>query len=347
MEQVKGIFEGKSGMSSTFVVAEAGVNHNGNLKTALDLVDAAKNSGADAVKFQLFDPTEQISINSPTATYQRQATGENSMLEMAKSYDLPWNAHIEIAEYCSEIGIMYMSSCFDVNAIDFYQQIGGKILKIASGEITNTDLLVHAAKTNLPIILSTGMSTLPEIGFATELILKNSSAQLTLLHCVSRYPTPIHTLNLNFINTLKSTFNLPIGLSDHSQHQSVGGWAVNHGAVVIEKHFTLDKASFGPDHAMSCSPNELKEYIKEIRDAEIALGTFDKVLTKEELEVRDIARRSIVASKNLAKGTIISPDHLALKRPGNGMDPSMKSSLVGKKLKRDLKVDDQISLSDL
>ena len=136
-------------------------------------------------------------------------------------------------------------------------------------------------------------------------------------------------------------------MSDHSQHQSVGGWAVNHGAVVIEKHFTLDKASFGPDHAMSCSPNELKEYIKEIRDAGSALGTFDKVLTKEELEVRDIARRSIVASKNLAKGTIISPDHLALKRPGNGMDPSMKSSLVGKKLKRDLKVDDQISLSDL
>ena len=333
-------------MSSTFVVAEAGINHNGKIKTALDLVDAAKNAGADAIKFQLYDPLEQISVNSPTASYQRQATGENSMLEMAKGYNLSWNAHIKIVEYCSEIGIMYMSSCFDINAIDFYQQIGGKILKIASGEITNTDLLVYAATTKLPIILSTGMSTLSEISLATELILTNSSAQLTLLHCVSCYPTPIHALNLNFISTLRSTFNLPIGLSDHSQHLSVGGWAVNNGAVVIEKHLTLDKTSFGPDHAMSCSPTELKKYIREIRDAEIALGAFNKVLTKEELEVRDVARRSIVASKNLAIGTIISPEHLALKRPGDGLSPLIKSSLIGKKLKRALRIDDQISLND-
>jgi N,N'-diacetyllegionaminate synthase len=332
--------------NNTYVIAEAGVNHNGKLDIALKLADAAKEAGADAVKFQLYNAIEQISVNSPTASYQRLATGDKLMLDMAKNYDLPWYLHEKIANHCAEIEIDYMASCFDTDAIDFYRKLNGKVLKIASGEITNIELIQYACKTNLPIILSTGMSTLDEIKFTTELILNNSSAPLTLLHCVSRYPTQIQDLNLNFITTLKSVFSLPIGLSDHTQHLSVGGWATTLGATVIEKHMTLDKSLVGPDHAMSCSPAELKVYIKEIREAQIALGSHEKILTQEEISVRDVARRSVVASRDLEIGTIISPNDLLVKRPGNGISPLKKSDLIGKKLKKTINKDDQLTWDD-
>jgi N,N'-diacetyllegionaminate synthase len=333
--------------NSTFVIAEAGVNHNGNLSMALELVDAAVEAGADAVKFQLFNASEQISKYSPTAAYQQTATGENSMLAMAKTYDLPWDAHRRISQYCNKVGIQYMSSCFDAEAIKLYKKINGKILKIASGEITNFELLTAAAESNLPIILSTGMSTFAEISEAVNHIITISSSPIALLHCVSRYPTPIEALNLNFINTLSVAFNLQIGLSDHTNHLGVGGWAVICGASIIEKHLTLDRALSGPDHAMSCNPEEMKIYIKQIREAECSLGDSQKVLTQEEIEVRNVARRSIVAARDLPRGSVLTSEDLAFKRPGTGISPSLKKLLLGRKLKKSLSADQQIAWEDL
>jgi N,N'-diacetyllegionaminate synthase len=333
--------------SPCFIIAEAGINHNGNLAMALKLVDSALEAGADAVKFQLYNAKEQISTFSTTASYQKQATGTSSMLEMAKSYELSWDNHRKIIEYCHNVGIKYIASCFDFTAIDFYRQIGGEIIKIASGEITNIDLIEYAAKTSMPIILSTGMSTLPEITYATEIIRRVSKSPLALLHCVSIYPTPISELNLNFIKTLSEAFNLPIGLSDHTQSLDVGAWSVTRGAVIVEKHFTLDKSLVGPDHAMSCSPQELKFYVKKIRDAQIALGSFQKKLSKEEIEVRDVARRSIFAARNLPEGTVITEDDLTVKRPGTGISPTMKNRLIGLRTKKLIKSGQLLTWTDV
>jgi N,N'-diacetyllegionaminate synthase len=330
-----------------FVIAEAGVNHNGSLKMALELVDAAAEARADAVKFQLFNASEQISRYSPTAAYQQSATGEKSMLEMAKTYDLPWEAHEQISQHCKSVGIMYMSSCFDAKSVHFYHQIGGEILKIASGEITNTELLKVAAESGLPIILSTGMSSIGEISDAVNHIRKSANPPLALLHCVSRYPTPLDALNLNFIKTLSAVFNLPVGLSDHTNHLGVGGWAVVCGASIIEKHMTLDQNLSGPDHAMSSTPEDMKRYIQQIREVESALGNSEKLISQEEIEVRDVARRSIVAARDLPKGTKLTPDDLALKRPGNGISPLFKHLLLGRELNKMLSADQQIAWEDL
>jgi sialic acid synthase SpsE len=333
--------------SPCFVIAEAGINHNGNLAMALKLVDSALEAGADAVKFQLYDAKEQISTFSTTANYQKQATGTSSMLEMAKSYELSWNNHRKIIEHCHNIGIKYIASCFDVSAVNFYREIGGEIIKIASGEITNVELIEYAAKTNMPIILSTGMSTMSEINYATEIIKNISKSPFALLHCVSIYPTPISELNLNFIQTMSEAFNVPIGLSDHTQSLDVGAWSVTRGAVIVEKHFTLDQSLIGPDHAMSCSPQELKFYIKKIRDAQIALGSFQKKLSKEEIEVRDVVRRSLVAARDLPEGIIITGDDLTVKRPGIGISPTMKNRLIGLRTKKLIKSGQLISWADV
>jgi sialic acid synthase SpsE len=331
----------------TFVIAEAGVNHNGSLSMALELVEAAAEAGADAVKFQLFNASEQISRYSPTAQYQRSATGQKSMLQMAKMYELPWEAHLDIFRRCESAGIMYMASCFDKEAIDFYQQLGGKILKIASGEITNFDLLSAAADSGLPTILSTGMSSIAEISEAVNHIKSNSRNSLSLLHCVSRYPTPLEGLNLNFIKSLSVAFNLPVGLSDHTEHASVGAWAVVAGASIVEKHLTLDRTLNGPDHAMSSTAEDIKKYITQIREAELALGSFDKQISKEEIEVRDVARRSIVAARDLPLGTRLTPEDLAFKRPGTGISPTFKHLLLGRQIKTAIPVDQAIAWEDL
>jgi sialic acid synthase SpsE len=314
---------------------------------ALDLVEVACKAGANAVKFQLFNPVEQISANSHTAEYQRKATGKVSMLEMAKDYDLPWEDHIRIKQHCDALGIMYMSSCFDKDAIDFYKQIGGKILKIASGEITNLELLSHAAKSELPLILSTGMSTLPEVSDAIHHIKRIANSTLALLHCVSRYPTPLAELNLNFMTTMRVAFGSTVGFSDHTDNLSTGSFAVILGARIIEKHFTLDRNLSGPDHEMSCSPESLTEYIRRIREAEVSLGKFHKQFSPEEIEIRNVARRSIVATKNLQIGHTLTSNDLTLKRPGTGINPVFMPHLIGRKLTRSIMSDQQLSWDDL
>ncbi len=323
------------------------MNHNGSLPAALRLVEVAADAGADAVKFQLYDPHEQISSSAPTASYQRTATGEESMLGMAMSYDLAWDEHRSIAQHCQDAGIMYMSSCFDGAAVDFYRDIGGQVIKLASGEITHVDLLEHAADAQAPIILSTGMSTMSEIALAVDLIQARSDAPLALLHCVSRYPTPLAALNLNYMTTLAAAFGVSVGLSDHTDHVGVGGWAVAKGARIVEKHFTLDRTLPGPDHAMSCGPDELATYVANIRDAERALGSFRKVLTTEELQVRDAARRSVVAKRDIAAGRQLTDDDLAVKRPGTGLSPSLKAGLIGRRTRRAVRADQQITWEDL
>ena len=333
--------------NSTFVIAEAGVNHHGDISMALDLVEVASKAGANAVKFQLFNPVEQISANSHTAEYQRKATGKVSMLEMAKDYDLPWEAHRRIKQHCEAVGIMYMSSCFDKDAIDFYKEIGGEILKIASGEITNLELLSHAAKSGLPLILSTGMSTLTEISHAIDQVKGLANSTLALLHCVSRYPTPLAELNLNFMTTMRVAFGSTVGLSDHTDNLSTGGFAVILGARIVEKHFTLDRNLSGPDHEMSCSPESLTEYVRRIREAEVSLGKFHKNFSPEEIEVRNVARRSIVATKNLQIGQTLNSNDMTLKRPGTGISPIFMPHLIGRKLTRSIMSDQQISWDDL
>ena len=324
-------------MNKTYIIAEAGVNHNGNINTALKLVDVAKKTGADAVKFQLFDIDEQISDLAPTAYYQKKSYGNISMKKMAKSYQLPWKAHIRIKNYCKKLKIQYLSSCCDVNSINFLtKKLKTKTIKISSGEITNYKLLKHATKKANKVILSTGMSNLKEIKKAVEILKKNKKTNIILLHCISAYPTKNKDLNLKAIQTLKKEFKLDIGFSDHSLGYEGAVVAVSLGAKVIEKHFTLSKKMKGPDHLMSLEPNELKKYIFEIRETEKILGSGFKKPISEELELIKIARRGIFSKKEVLKGKKITSDYLTLKRPVIGIPAEKINQIIGKKAKKNI-----------
>jgi sialic acid synthase SpsE len=304
-----------------FVIAEAGVNHNGALGRALELVDAAKSARADAVKFQLYRVEEQVSRAATTAAYQRERTGSSSMREMAESYDLPWDAHRDIAAHCRDVGIAYMASCFDPQAIDFLLSLGGESIKIASGEITNCPLLAYAAKTGKPILLSTGMSSLEDVTGAVEHMRESGPSPLALFHCVSDYPTEPRTANLRVMKTLADAFGVPVGFSDHTEGHAVAAAAVALGACMIEKHFTVDKTLPGPDHAMSLAPRDFEDFVAAVRSAEAALGDGAKRVSAKELETRQIARRSLVSRRDIEPGQSLDDENVCLKRPATGIDP--------------------------
>jgi N-acetylneuraminate synthase len=315
-----------------YVIAEAGVNHNGSLDKALSLVNVAKAAGANAVKFQLFDAEEQVSRSARTADYQQSQTGQVSMLEMARDYDLPWETHREIKKYCDELDITYMASCFDQRAVDFYLELGGNAIKVGSGEITNYPLLGYMASTNKPILLSTGMSTLEDVAGAVAHIKANGSSPLALFQCTSEYPTEPSNANLRAINTLKTEFGVPVGYSDHTRDNIAVVAAVALGACIVEKHFTLDRTMAGPDHHMSLNPDELHTYVQSIRTTELALGDGVKVPTEAEKRVAKAARRSLVSSRAILVGECLSDENVTLKRPAAGIDPRLWATVRGRQV---------------
>jgi N-acetylneuraminate synthase len=330
-----------------FIIAEAGVNHNGSLENALKLVDVAKASGADAVKFQLFNADEQVSRAAQTADYQQAQTGQESMLEMARSYDLPWEAHRDIKKHCEQVGITYMSSCFDQKAVDFFLELGGAGIKVGSGELTNYPLLAYMSSTGKPILLSTGMSTLEDVVGAVEHIHASGPSSVALFQCTSEYPTAINRVNLRVIATLKQRFQVPIGYSDHTEGNTAAIAAVALGACMVEKHFTLDKSMIGPDHRMSLDPHELQGYVEAIRAAELALGDNEKKPTEAEVEVAKVARRSLVSTRVIQPGETLSDENVTLKRPANGIDPRLWPSVRGRKVRTEIAADIPITWEQL
>ena len=306
-----------------FIIAEAGVNHNGDVDLAKKLVDIAKEAGSDGVKFQLYRPEEQVSRSAPTAEYQSESTGSRNMLDMARAYDLPWDAHRDIAAHCRKVGIIYMASCFDQSAVDFLMSLGGDCIKVGSGEITNYPLLAYMSATGKPILLSTGMSTLQDVAGAVEHIRAHGDSEILLLHCVSNYPADPATINLRTMQALAQAFGVPVGFSDHTLGSTVAIAAVGAGVCMVEKHFTLDKTLAGPDHAMSLNPQELHNFVTAIRTAESAMGNGVKQLLPREKNVQIAARRSLVSAQFIRSGEKLDGTNVTLKRPATGIDPRL------------------------
>lgn len=327
---------------SCFVIAEAGVNHNGDIQLAKELVYAAKESGADAVKFQTFKADTLVNKTAAKAEYQKNNTSNSTtQYEMLRALEISEENHYLLNDLAVSLGIEFMSTGFDEATIDFLVSLGVKRLKIPSGEITNLPYLEHCAQTGLPLIMSTGMCTLVEVRQAIAAISLfyglNLQDNLILLHCTSNYPAAFKDVNLRAMQTLQQEFNVPVGYSDHTLGVLIPTLAVGLGACVIEKHFTLDKTLSGPDHAASMTPDEMKQLIQAIRDTESALGTGEKKPADNELPIRELVRRSVTLKRDLLKGALINKEDLILLRPGNGISPAELSKIIGLKVNLNLK----------
>lgn len=330
---------------SILIIAEAGVNHNGSLAMAKQLAGVAKAAGADIVKFQTAKPELVISRFAEKAEYQKAETGEaESQLEMCKRIHLTFDEHAQLKEYCDSIGIAYLSTPFDLDSIDFLQQMGTPMWKVPSGEITNLPYLEKIAATKKPVLLSTGMSMISEIEDALTILEDGGAGPITLLHCNTEYPTPIEDANLLAMQDLREQFGLPVGYSDHTAGIEADIAAAALGAVVIEKHFTLDKALPGPDHKASLSPEELTAMVAAVRKTELALGDGRKHVTESEAKNKPIARKSILAKRDIKKGETFTPENLTVKRPGDGISPMRWYDVLGKTAKRDFAEDEKIEL---
>lgn len=331
-------------VSAVFVIAEAGVNHNGDPVLARRMVDVAADAGADAVKFQTFHADALAREDAPKAEYQKETTGTTeSQYAMLRKLELPDELHCDLAERSRERGIEFLSTAFDERSADLLDHLGMPRFKVASGEITNLPLLQHVAAKRKPVILSTGMSTLPEIGAALGILEKGGAAGITLLHCVSDYPTRPQDVNLRVMELLRRTFGVPVGFSDHTPGASVALAAVALGAVIIEKHFTLDRNLPGPDHRASLDPGALRDLISGIREVEAALGREEKRLTAGEESTRLVARRSLVAAEDLPAGTVLEARHLLAKRPGRGISPMQMGLVIGRQLRSPVNRDSLLS----
>ncbi len=330
----------------TFIIAEAGVNHNGDIRKALKLVDVAKKAGADAIKFQLYRIEEKISKIAFIHKYQKKNVGNKSMKQMAQRYDLPWEKHHIIKNYCIKKKIKYMSSITDIKSCDFlFKNLNTKIFKISSGEITNLDFLEYCAKKKVPIILSTGMSNEKEILQAVKIIKKISKKNLYLLHCISLYPAPYNYLHLKYIKRLKRKFKCEVGFSDHSEGYMASCIAVAMGAKIIEKHFTIDKKLPGPDHAMSLDPSELKDFVKKIRETEKMIGMENKKITSDEKEMIKVARRGVISIKSIKKGDYFTSKNIAIMRPCIGIGADKIKKVIRKKSSKNIKENTPITFS--
>lgn len=326
------------------IIAEAGVNHNGSLETAKELVRTAKSCGADIVKFQTANLNSLVSKFAPMADYQKENTGsEESQKEMLSKLLLSFDDFNELADYCRELGIMFLSTPFDIESIHFLSDMQD-IWKIPSGEITNYPYLVEIAKTGKDVILSTGMSNMEEIRDAVNILKQNGAKDITILHCTTEYPTPFNEVNLNAMSTLKKEFGCKIGYSDHTKGIEVSLAAAAMGAEVIEKHFTLDKNMPGPDHKASLEPDELKALVDGIKNIELAMGSYSKTPTVSELKNRTAARKSIVAAKNIKAGELFDESNITTKRPGNGISPMQWNNVIGTVAKRDFMEDELIEI---
>jgi N-acetylneuraminate synthase/N,N'-diacetyllegionaminate synthase len=328
-----------------FVIAEAGVNHNGDLEMAKRLIDVAIKAGADAVKFQTFKAETLVTATAPKAEYQTQTTPvDESQLEMLRKLELSNEDHDELSAYCRRNGILFLSTPFDEDSADLLDALSVPVFKISSGDLTNTPLLEHVAKKRKPVILSTGMADLAEVRDAVETLNAAGCDEVVLLHCVSDYPADPADVNLRAIQTLRKTFNLPVGFSDHTQGLEVALAAAALGASVIEKHFTLDRNLPGPDHRASLEPDELTRFVSGIRTVESSLGSGEKVPTAREIETAKVARRSIVATQTIPAGTIVERNMIAAKRPGTGLPPARLNSIVGRKTRIEIPVGTLLTL---
>jgi N,N'-diacetyllegionaminate synthase len=327
------------------IIAEAGVNHNGDLERALKLVDAASDAGVDYVKFQTFHADEFVTETAVKAKYQTRSTRQDeSQLCMLRRLELSAEDHISLINHCRDVGVRFFSTAFDLRSIDFLSELDLGLFKIPSGEITNVPYLRHVGAKRLPLILSTGMASLGEIERAIELLESSGTdrERITVLHCNTEYPTPMSDVNLRAMVTIHQAFGVKVGYSDHTEGIEVPIAAVALGAVVIEKHFTLDRTLPGPDHAASLEPGELKTMVSAIRNIEQALGDGIKRPTPSELPNREVARRSIVAAVKIRKGEILTANNLAAKRPGTGISASMWDNLIGRAAFKDFEKDELI-----
>ena len=331
----------------TLIIAEAGVNHNGDLQKAKELIDVAAEAGADYVKFQTFDAAKLVSMNTPLADYQRvNLIDFDSQFEMLSKLELTKEMHYELVSYCSGKGIGFFSTGFDTQSVDFLISLGQEILKIPSGEITNLPYIRHIGGMAKRVILSTGMSTMQEIESALNTLISygTEKEKVTVLHCTSAYPAPMDEVNLLAMLAIKDHLKVNVGYSDHTLGIEVSVAAVALGATIIEKHFTLDKNLIGPDHKASLEPYELKNLVTSIRNIDVALGTSMKKPSQSEIENLKVIRKSIVASKEIRKGEVFTSLNLTTKRPGTGISPIRWDEVLGKVACRDFQTNEMIEL---
>jgi N,N'-diacetyllegionaminate synthase len=320
-----------------FIIAEAGVNHNGDLKLAKKLVDIAAEAGADAVKFQTFKTESIVTVAAEKAAYQQDTTGGGTQYEMLKKLELGERDFRELANYTKNRGIIFLSTAFDTGSVDSLARLGVPAFKIPSGEINNFPLLKYIACQKKPVILSTGMSVMAEVAEAVKFLKKEGAADIILLHCVTSYPAKVEDTNLKVMESMRRRFRLPVGLSDHTAGIYVPVAAVALGACIIEKHFTIDKNMPGPDHRASLEPAELKEMVRAIKDIDKAMGDGLKRPTETEEANKQVARRSLVAKTDIPAGTVITGEMLDIKRPGTGIEPKNINKVIGKKAAETIK----------
>ena len=321
---------------SVYIIAEAGVNHNGSFALACKLVDAAKEAGADCIKFQTFKSENLVSRSAKKAEYQKMTTGDSSQQDMLKKLELSFDEFIQLKDYCEKVGICFLSTPFDLDSIDFLNSIDMPFWKIPSGEVTNLPYLLALAKTGKPVVMSTGMCTLQEIRAAIDVLQANGTTEIKLLHCNTEYPTPFEDVNLKAMQTMRDEFHLEVGYSDHTKGIEVPIAAVALGATIIEKHFTLDRNMEGPDHKASLEPQELAEMVCCIRNIEKALGKVSYELSDKMKSNRDFSR-SLFVVEDMEKGEIITENNVRSIRPGYGLHPKYLKDILGKRVNKNLK----------
>ncbi|MCF0225968.1 MAG: N-acetylneuraminate synthase [Methanobrevibacter sp.] len=329
----------------TFIIAEIGVNHNGDVDLAKKMIKSASECGVDAVKFQTFNSNDLVSKNAKKAKYQEESNDDENQLEMLKKLELSEDDFKELKDFALDEGVLFLSSPFDKKSVDLLESIDVPVYKLGSGEFNNFDLIEYVEMCNKPLILSCGMSTFDEIKETYDFI-KNKD-KLILLHCITGYPTSFSEANLNFIKTLQDNFNVVIGFSDHSPGIELPIAAVALGSKVIEKHFTIDKSLPGPDHKASLNPDEFKAMVSSIRNVELAIGDGVRRLSENELAIKEVARKSIIVKTNIKKGEVLTEDNLTIKRPGNGIEPKFINKVLGRRVNKDLEADSILSFDDL
>ena len=331
----------------TLIIAEAGVNHNGDINRAFQLIDVAVSAGADFVKFQTFTADKLVTTYTKKADYQSEVTGNvETQYQMLSRLELTQEMHHELIAYCDKRNIEFFSTGFDIESVNFLISLGIKYVKIPSGEITNLPYLRHIGQLGKSVILSTGMATLGDIEAAIEALEQAGTPRslMTVLHCTTEYPTPMNEVNLRAMQTISAAFGIPTGYSDHTSGIEVSIAAAALGATVIEKHFTLDKKLPGPDHKASLEPDELKAMVTAIRNIEISLGDGIIRLTPSEVLNKPVARKSLVAKKSIKAGDVLSAENITSKRPGNGISPMRWDEVIGRTAERDFAPDELIEL---
>jgi N-acetylneuraminate synthase len=330
----------------TYIIAEIGVNHNGDIGLAKKMIEAALQCGCDAVKFQTFSAERLVSPQTPKVAYQLSTTSPSEThYEMIKSLELRLGQFEQLKEYCDSVGIDFISTPYDVESARFLSSLNVAKFKTASADIVDVQLHHYLASTGTPVLIACGMATLGEIEAALSIY--SSKSALCLLHCVSNYPCSLSSLNLNVLTTLQHAFHIPVGYSDHSVGHSAALLSIALGAQVVEKHFTLDKTLSGPDHKASIEPAEMRALVSAIRDAEIALGSYSKRCQEEEAPMAAVSRKSLVMKHGVKKGHVISEDDVVLRRPGTGISPLSMHMVIGKSVRHDLDSDHLLMLGDI